>query len=127
MTMHDEQPKQSGPLARVGQNDSFAGLTRIGIVLFGVVMTAIFAWAASDVRGSLNDIRENQRAVIALGDRTTRLEDSSVNTGQAIKEFRLWAESQVGILITNSNTDAKQINQLDRRVLCLENRTKCPQ
>lgn len=127
MSMPDDPPKQTGPLARVGQNDAFAGVTRIGIVLFGVVMTAIFAWGASDVRGSLNDIKENQRAIIAIGDRTTRLEDTTANTATSIREFRLWAESQVGILVSNGNSDSKSINALDRRVFCLESHTKCPQ
>lgn len=130
MTMPDEPQKQSGPLARVGQNDSFAGLTRIGILFVG----AALAWAAFDFRAALSRIDENQRAIIAVADRTTHLEDSTTNTANSIKEFRLWAESQVVNLVTQTNTDAKSINDLDRaqgklsqRVLCLENKVRCPQ
>jgi hypothetical protein len=127
MSLTDSDNKPTGPLARAGKNDSFAGLTRIWIVALPVFVTALFYWGEQDVSSVLRDVRSNQEAIIAIRDRTTHLEDSTANTATSVREFRLWAESQVGVLISNSNGDAKSINALDRRVLCLEKHTLCPQ
>ena len=123
MSHTDPDNRSTGPLARVGQNDAFAGVTRIGILVVGVLLSVL----GYDFHSALGRLDDAQKDIAKTMDRTTRLEDSSVNTAQAIKEFRLWAEGQVGILITNSNADAKSISALDRRVFCLESHTKCPQ
>jgi len=130
MAMTDPDNRQSGPLARVGQSDSFAGFTRLSIVIGGVLIS----WAAFDLQAALHRIDENQKAIIALADRTTHLEDRSSTVSESLKEFRLWTEGQIGGLNADLNTQSQRINEVDRsqaktlgRVLCLENRTKCPQ
>lgn len=128
--MTDTDAKPSGPLARVGQSDSFAGFTRLSIVVVG----AIIGWASFDFRSALSDIRDNQKAIIALADRTTRVEDTTANVGASLREFRLYAEGQFNSLTTDFNSQSQRITDIDRsqgktvsRVLCLENRTRCPQ
>lgn len=127
--MTDTDSRPTGPLARVGQSDSFAGLTRIGILVVGAIIT----WAGFDFHSALDDIHQNQRAIIALGDRTTHVEDVAANALTSGREFRLWTEGRVNDLTSLINSSGQQINEIDRkeeltktRVRCLENKTRCP-
>jgi len=134
MSQYEAGGKPPGPLARVGQNDAFAGFTRIGIVVLGVVLTGISGWAASDLKGVLSDIKDNQAAVISLGLRTQHLEDSQTNSAAAMREFREWTVGQVTGINNQINADSQRLNEIDRsqgkalsRILCLENHVRCPQ
>lgn len=133
MTDNDHEGKQTGPLARIGQNDSFAGITRIGILFLPVLLTGIIGWAASDMKSMLSRIDENQNAIIAIGNRTTRVEDAAALALSSGHEFRTWTEGRVNDLTSGLNADGRLINDIDRkqaettnRVRCLENRTRCP-
>ena len=130
MTITDPDGRAAGPLARVGQSDSFAGLTRLSILIGGAIIT----WAGFDLRAALDDIHQNQKAIIALADRTTHVEDATTHLGDSLREFRLFAEGQFNSLNSDFNSQSARITDIDRaqgktlgRVLCLENKTKCPQ
>lgn len=140
MAMTDPEAKPNGPLARLGQNDSAAGLSRLGIGILLAALGAIFAWGGHDLGVMFDRLNENQRAIVALGDRTTRVEDAAANARDAAtaaqnssKDFRIWTEGRVNDLTSQINAEGRQIDQVDRsqaettnRVRCLENRTRCP-
>lgn len=138
--MTDIDGKQTGPLARLGQNDSAAGLSRLGIGLMLAAFGGIIAWGGHDLGVMFDRLNENQRAIVALGDRTTRVEDAAANAREAAataqnssKDFRIWTEGRVNDLTSGINADARQIDEIDRkqeltanRVRCLEHKTSCP-
>lgn len=130
MAMTEPDHRQSNPLARVGQSDSFAGFTRLSMLIGGAMVT----WAAFDLQTALRRIDENQKAIIAVADRTTHVEDTSANVAASLREFRLYTEGQFNALNSDVNMQSQRMTDLDRaqgktlgRVLCLENKTRCPQ
>lgn len=132
MSMPDDN-RPPGPLARIGQSPSAAGLSRVGIAFLTVVLTGLVAWGAHDLDSMLDRINENSKAIIALGDRTTHVEDKADLALTSSKEFRLWTEGRVNDLTAQINANSRQtydvnagLTSANNRIHCLENKSRCP-
>lgn len=130
MTMPVDPNRPTGPLARVGQNDSFAGFTRLWMAVAGLLV----AWAAFDVKGVLKDIKDNQVAIQMIGDRTTHLEGAASTAATNLNEFRLWTQDRVRDLAGDIKDEDKRLYAVETaegktvsRVACLEHHSTCPQ
>lgn len=131
--MTDTDNRPVGPLARIGQSDSAAGLSRLGIALMTAALGGLIAWGSHDLGVMFDRLNENQRAIIAIGDRMTHVEDKADLALTSSKEFRIWTEGRVNDLTSHLNASDRLIDQIDRkqseasnRVRCLENKTRCP-
>lgn len=133
MTNIDEEKRAPGTLAKVGASQSFAGFTRIVITLGGFALSGLIAWGRHDIVAVLDDVKANQDAIRAIGERTTKLESIADTTTQNAHEFRTWTQHSVDSLVDQSNNDRKAVDAIkdkqvstEFRVVCLENKIKCP-
>jgi hypothetical protein len=133
MSDQPDRPPNTGPLAKLGRNDSFAGATRIVVSVGGILLTAIIGWARADIQSALDNIKSNQQAIERLAERTTVLEQRTDSDKESVVEFRQWTTSQVSGLNNQGNTTASDLGhlqssheRLEGRVRCLEHKVPCP-